>query len=131
MVASYESDTIASCFRLFFAVISLHQTSSLHRLKNNLKRAPKFCGGASPLRPIHAGSQRLPRATPFAFPFHRNPCYSFRVPTFRFQGATHGMDHTATRRNRPELRNQLVRQRGTVVFEFQISRLPLSASQAV
>ena len=47
MVASYESDTIASCFRLFFAVIFLHQNSSLHHLKNNLKRAAKFCGGAA------------------------------------------------------------------------------------
>jgi hypothetical protein len=31
------------------------------------------------------------------------------------QGALHGMDHTATRRDRPELRNQLVRQRRAVV----------------
>ena len=46
-------------------------------------------------------------------PFSVSACYSFCAITILFliQGAFHGMDHTATRRDRPELRNQFLRQR--------------------
>ena len=70
---------------------------------------------------------RLPDATAlllsplirFAVPnltyiFVREPCYAFLVvPSTK--GANHGMDRTEARRDRPQLRNQLVRQRRALI----------------
>src|SRR5580704_17079603 len=51
--------------------------------------------------------------------FVHDPCYSlFVAPSIK--GANHGMDRTEARRDRPQLRNQLVRKRRALI-EFQLS----------
>jgi len=84
---------------------------------------------------------RLPDATAlllsplirFAVPnltyiFVREPCYAFLVVQST-KGANHGMDRTEARRDRPQLRNQLVRERRALI-EFHFLRLPLSVSKS-
>jgi hypothetical protein len=52
------------------------------------------------------------RFSPFLCPATRAMLRSTLIPR---RSAAHGMDHTSARRDRPELRNQLVRQRRTLV----------------
>ena len=67
---------------------------------------------------------RVPNLT---YIFGVDPCYSFLVAP-SFKGANHGMDRTEARRDRPQLRNQLVRQRRALI-EIQLPWLPLSVSK--
>ena len=60
--------------------------------------------------------------------FAQRPWYSaLVVPSIK--GANHGMDRTEARRDRPQLRNQLVRERRALI-EFHFLRLPLSVSKS-
>ena len=62
---------------------------------------------------------RVPNLT---YIFGVDPCYSFLVAP-SFKGANHGMDRTEARRDRPQLRNQLVRQRRALI-EIQLPLAP-------
>jgi hypothetical protein len=81
-----------------------------------------------PLFVCHETRFTLPSPVPnLTYIFVRLPCYPFLVvPSTK--GANHGMDRTEARRDRPQLRNQLVRQRRALI-EFHFLRLPLSASK--
>jgi hypothetical protein len=107
--SSYHSDTNATAFRLLFAVIDQIVLFYLERSTGPADKAQ------AAIIPQGASGRVLPA---FEHPFSSRPnrVMLFGYHSSRFQGATHGMDHTATRRNRSQLRNQLVRQRGTLVF---------------